>query len=164
MDSDHTGPVGPFTTVQGVPNPAQVMGRDLSPESQLAMLRQLTKRTGVVHEAQVMHLRLWPFSVDPELTRAVAKVDLDKRVVNYEWEDPDKREGWRPDRQYLTRVDRLLESVRFLLGEGWELTIKMNGSTTIFASRTTSARKGKQSASKRGKRRAGTRSKKRNRR
>lgn len=48
----------------------------LTPTQQLESLAALTKKTGAIHEAQALNLRLWPFSVDPELDRSQVQIDL----------------------------------------------------------------------------------------
>jgi len=98
--------------------------------SQLLRLRALTNTTGALHEAQALQLRLWPFTIDSELDKAEAKVDIEGRRIKWTWEAKHSSR-WKPDKQYLFRLQELKKSVQLMLGDTWSFTIKMNG-RTIF--------------------------------
>lgn len=104
----------------------------LNTEQQLLALRSLTQQTGILHEAQVHQIKLWPFAVDPTLTANEAAVDLENKAVTYQW----KRPGAPPlptDKRYFARLQKLAEAVAFLLGPDWRLTVAING-VQIFPS------------------------------
>jgi hypothetical protein len=100
---------------------------NLSNDEQIAVLRGLTKRTEILHEAQVLQLRLWPFAVDPSLSNSEASIDFPTHQVSFAWKDTDKSQTWKATSKYLSGIDRLQESVRFLLGNGWKISVSMNG-------------------------------------
>lgn len=95
--------------------------------AQLAQLRVLTERMGVVHEAQKQQLLLAPFSVDPQIDRHDARIDLDNRIVRYEWESVGRSVTWMPDARYVERLESMAKQVQFLLGGSWQTVVNMNG-------------------------------------
>lgn len=50
---------------------------------QIGMLRDMTRRTGAIHEAQVLQLRMWP-RLFAGSTSSETKVDAEKKIVTYE--------------------------------------------------------------------------------
>lgn len=117
---------------------------------QLVMLRQMFQNTGVLHEAQALHLRLWPFRVDPELDKADAHLDWALRPeeqaeldnpdrdgpskqfqgegrVRYEWLAVKRPLKWKPPVQYRAGLKALAGWVKFLLGPKWKTTVVLNG-------------------------------------
>ncbi len=102
---------------------------NLDHSQQLALLRGLTKRTGAIHEAQVMQLRLWPFAVDPQLDRAEADVDVEGKQVLYRWENSDAPRNFAPDKKYAERLTKLEDSIKFMFGASWKVTVALNGNS-----------------------------------
>jgi hypothetical protein len=98
--------------------------------TQLLRLRALTGTLGALHEGQAMQLRLWPFTIDPELIKAEAHVDIENRKIVYIWKANHKK-NFKPDKQYRFRLQELAKSIHLMLGETWTFTIKLNG-TRIF--------------------------------
>jgi hypothetical protein len=134
----------------------------LSPTQQLLLLKDFTKKTGVIHEAQAMQLRLWPFTIDPTIDSAEAEVDFETKKVTYQWVDSDKPEGWKPDARYKRRLEALDKSIKeILLGHAWKMEVQMNGSSIFSSGDIRSARKqrskSKRKQSKQRSRRAGRR-------
>jgi hypothetical protein len=93
------------------------------------MLREMTERTGCLHEAQVLQIRLWPFAVDPSLDTTHADVDLEKRSLTYHWE---AKNASTVDKNYRHRLNELSKSVDLLLGPSWAMDVRLNG-VSIFS-------------------------------
>ena len=104
--------------------------------SQLVLLRGLFQRFGVLHEAQVLQLRLWPFAVDPSLNKSEAKVDMEARVVTFLWTGS----TFNIDKKYQSRLKTLSDNVKFLLGEVWSIEVILEG-ITIFSTPDTNVSK-----------------------
>ena len=97
--------------------------------AQLVMLRSMTERFGSIHEAQALQLKLWPFTVDPSLINSKAEVDVEGKGVDFYWE----RLGtdFVINRGYQKRLKELENNVKFLLGDNWLMTVRLN-QTLIF--------------------------------
>jgi hypothetical protein len=94
--------------------------------TQLLKLRVLTERFGVIHQAQRLNLQLWPFTIDPELEKSEAHVDIENHSVNFLW-IANHSKGWVPDEAYRFRLQELGKSIALMLGNTWTFTIKVNG-------------------------------------
>jgi hypothetical protein len=97
--------------------------------AQLVMLRDMTRHFGTIHEAQVLQLRGWPFTVDPSLEKSEARVDIEGKKVEFVWTGSTMK----IDKKYQFRLKTLGSNVKFLLGDDWEITVNSNG-VTIFNS------------------------------
>ena len=95
--------------------------------AQLVMLRGMTRRFNILHEAQSLQLRLWPFVVDPSLDKTEAHVDIEGKMVNFIWIGSKKK----IDAKYQYRLKTLDSNVKFLLGEDWSMSVVRDG-VTIF--------------------------------
>ena len=104
------------------------------------MLRDMTERLGILHEAQLLQLRLMPLAVDPGLTKSEAAVDIEGKSITYTWERP----AWKPDKGYQTRLRALADAVELYFGPAWHLKIIQNGEVLTIPHKTT-----KQSSPKR---------------
>lgn len=103
-------------------------GKGLDQTQQLVALQGMTERLGVLHDAQVLQLKMWPFAVDPELAGASAEVDIPAKRLVMLWLDPKKPNGFAPKGHYLTRLKHLARSVKLiLLGAAWSFEVQMNG-------------------------------------
>ena len=111
----------------------ETMSSDLTWEQQLIMLRAMSERMGVMHEAQVLQLRLWPFSVDPNLPHKgqEIRVDLEAGTVHYVWVDSDRPDDWTPDKRYQDRLKILDRWTRWMLGSKFKVQVDLNN-VTIF--------------------------------
>ena len=56
------------------------MSETLSTKEQLIQLKAITERTGAIHEAQAMQLRMWPLLI-PQIQEAQVSVDTDRHYV-----------------------------------------------------------------------------------
>jgi hypothetical protein len=90
---------------------------------QLLMLKAVTLRLGVLHEAQALQLKMWPLAALPFITKSVAKVDVESRTVSFDCEAPSVRKT-----KKLTQGCTALESwVRFLLWDDSVVFVRING-------------------------------------
>lgn len=97
----------------------------LTQTQQLLALRNLTERFGIVHEAQQIQLRYWPFVADPGLDNSVAKVDIEAKTVHFVWT---RRRAPLLGNAYRFRIDRFVQEIHdTLLGPDWRVTIEVNG-------------------------------------
>ena len=133
--------------------------KTLTATEQLVLLRDMTERLGVVHEAQALQLRLCPYAVDPSLESSVAEVNLDEKKVFFRWGSPQRgvtSQGF--DAAYKKRLKALDQHIRFMFGESWTVVVTMNGSS-IFPLKSNVRAKPKKPAKRSppGTKRAGTR-------
>jgi len=99
---------------------------------QLILLKGITNMTGVLHEAQVLQLQLYPLMVYEKGTSSVAEVDFEKRAIKFKvtvLETP-------PDEQHKKAVAQLVDWVRWLLWDHASVSVefilpkgKSNGSS-----------------------------------
>lgn len=87
--------------------------------TQLILLKGITKLTGALHEAQIQHLKHWPYAVQQKgLTGFEINVDQDSLVVLYFLQVKGKASK---------DISRLVPWVKWLLGDEWEVKINVNG-------------------------------------
>lgn len=94
-------------------------------EEQLLSLRALTDQTGALHEAQVLQLKMWGGIAfhHLKLGQWTAEVDVPSKSVSYKLE-----KGKRPTKAVFARTIVILdESIHWLLGDQWQLTVAENG-------------------------------------
>lgn len=92
---------------------------------QIISLKDLTKRTGALHEAQINQLRIW-FQLlfdDIDPTTSTFTWDVDLQQVTYLLKTKIKRYLSLKQKELLI----LLNSIKFLLGEEWSLLFIVNG-------------------------------------
>jgi hypothetical protein len=85
----------------------------------LVLLRGMTKKLGILHEAQALQLRLWPYTVDPTIEKCESRVDMDASRVEFVWFGPSVK----LDAKYTKRLETLSDNVKFLLGEEWKISV-----------------------------------------
>lgn len=98
---------------------------------QILILKNLTKTTGAIHEAQLNQLRIW-FQllfeeIDPNTAQLNWSIPEDKSapVVTYSFKMKNKK--YLENKQMQALI--LLNSVKFLLGDHWGLKFEINGKT-----------------------------------
>lgn len=101
--------------------------KELTYEQQLQYLKGVTTRTGGLHEAQVLQLKLWPYTVDPEISDTKAEVDVAHKAIDYHWVLLSRPRKWSPDKRYTGRLEALVSSVKWMLGDTWKVQVFMNG-------------------------------------
>jgi hypothetical protein len=89
---------------------------------QLMLLRDITKRTGILHDAQVLQLKMWPLILLPFSKSAKAKIDTTKYEITFEVDVHGKL-----PKDADTHFGRLNEAVKWLLGKEWLVRVKVRG-------------------------------------
>jgi hypothetical protein len=87
---------------------------------QLMALKALTKETGVLHDAQVFQLKLWPL-VMTHATKSEFTVDFDFKDIIF---NITETKGKVPT-QFTKRLKLLCKYTQNLLGEDWTVTVKL---------------------------------------
>lgn len=94
-------------------------------QQQLLLLREQTRRMGVLHDAQVLQLKMWPRAYFVKSTSATqVSVDIEKKrlvfqVVVAKGKTPEGAMG--PS----AAASRLAESAHWLLGPSWDVEIRV---------------------------------------
>ena len=120
--------------------------------AQLVVLRDLSKRFELLHQAQELQLALWAeVCVDSGynyLEKNMFKAVFSTKTVHYEWT------GKFPKLtdKYLSRLSELHRNVQFLLGSEWNLQILFNG-VPIYPIRENAGKSGNSSRNRRAKKR-----------
>lgn len=86
-------------------------------EQQLLELRAVTLPWGWLHELQIKQLQMWGMLAIPECKGLQLSVDLDRWVVKYDSIISPESE------MPKNLLDGLARSVRWLLGEGWDVCV-----------------------------------------
>jgi hypothetical protein len=89
----------------------------------LNALKSLTQQFGILHELQTAQLKLWPFAIDPNLDKTEAEVDFESNLIIFKWQSA---KFSKIDQKYKQRLHKLLISVRYLLGDNWQIHILLN--------------------------------------
>ena len=88
----------------------------------LLLLRDLTKRTGILHEVQVEQLKMWPLIAFEHATNSEFTWDNTTKNVCFSI----KTEGASP-KKMNERFNWLDQAVKALLGPEWAIKVKING-------------------------------------
>lgn len=89
------------------------MDEQLSTEEQLIMLRDMTKKLNVLHEAQVLQLKYWFFMLYSEVSKFEIVFDPDRAMVTYKVIALKNVEEFENNKN----LDTLRGYIRFLLGQ-----------------------------------------------
>ncbi|MDE2425727.1 MAG: hypothetical protein KGO96_07455 [Elusimicrobia bacterium] len=90
---------------------------------ELIKLRDLTRRTGLLTEAQVNHLKYWPMIVDSCIVGCEAHFNYDKSELEYQMKVKEKV----LPKDFENRLKKLEEWSQFLLGNEYLIKVKVNG-------------------------------------
>ena len=63
---------------------------EVSLKDQLMQLKAMTIRTGSIHEAQILQLKMWPLLI-PNVTKAAFSIDTDRKLVSFKCESSSNR-------------------------------------------------------------------------
>lgn len=88
----------------------------------LLLLRDLTKRTGILHEIQVGQLKMWPLVAFDNATTSEFSWDSTKKMVCFVIQT----QGPAP-KKMRARFTWLDQSVKALLGHEWGIKVAING-------------------------------------
>ncbi len=89
-------------------------------QEQLVVLRGMTAQTGVLHEAQLFQLRLWPHALFDKISNAEIRIDQEKYTIEYvfTWKIKGKKTA-----DFKRRAKYLGKSIHWLLGDHWQVTV-----------------------------------------
>ena len=91
---------------------------------QLLALRALTRATGVLHEAQILQMKLWPFVLFPKhKVKYELSIDQDAKRVIYSMLLP---ETPKPPKDSQKALKGLEEVLQWLLGTEWLLEVQVD--------------------------------------
>lgn len=91
---------------------------------QLCWLKEMTKRTGMLHSAQTLQMNVWPRVLFDNLASGRANVDTDSKVVCYQLELASEE----PDQERLSGV--LSQYTKRLLGSDWCVSVEVKSPDT----------------------------------
>ena len=104
----------------------------LDPWGQILLLRKMTDLTGVLHEAQVQQLKIWPLLAVPNASSSEFTWDPDMKVVEFVLRLNPKAPFLTAD-ETLMRLQGLDRSVKQMLGDGWHITVSF-GKKSVYSS------------------------------
>lgn len=81
-------------------------------------LQHLTRRTGMLHEAQILNLKMWPRVIVPGCSASEVRVDMEKCNVDYNLTVRGKAA-----KAFKQRLDSLTEATQWMLGAEWQVRI-----------------------------------------
>ena len=83
---------------------------------QLLVLKQMTQTTGMLHEAQILQLKLWPYVLFPKTkVKYTLKIDPTKKQIEYEFIGKYPKGKW----------EVLERDIQWLLGDEWYLLVRV---------------------------------------
>lgn len=89
-------------------------------EEQLILLRDLTKRMSVLHDAQRLQLQMWPIVLFQEAKNVQSELSMDKREITFLVQQPGKA-----TKDFKTSCATLNDWVKWLLGDEWIVKVKL---------------------------------------
>jgi hypothetical protein len=105
-----------------------------SVRQQLQVLKETTRLTGGLHEAQVLNLKMWPLILFTNVCGSSFSWDPDKKTVSFvlvlEPKAKKKKQAW-----WEKRVNILNEWVHELLGSEWIVEVSDGKITTLRGKR-----------------------------
>jgi len=91
-------------------------------KAQLLLAKDLTRRTGILVEAQITQLRIWPMvSFDDVSDVEINPLDVETKTIHYLWRVRKVPSG----ADLMRRAEQLGGWVRSLLGDDWKINIKI---------------------------------------
>ncbi len=87
---------------------------------QLMLLRNLTKTTGLLHDAQLLQLKMWSLVFSSHVSSCEMHIDQEKQQIDFHL----KTKGRTPA-DFQERCGHLVEWVQKLLGGEWLVRIKI---------------------------------------
>jgi hypothetical protein len=95
---------------------------DAQIKAQLGQLKALTVRTGIVHEAQVLQLQMWPMVVFPHAMTATADINTENRSVFFKIHT--SLSALRNSKSHVKAVGFLTEWIRNILWDDTAVNIQ----------------------------------------
>lgn len=97
----------------------------------IVRLRDVFRRTGMLHDLQLFNLKYWPLVAFPMAKKAKAVVNFEERDISFELDVPWYKRT--PDAR--ARAKGLNESVQFLLGPDFRILVAVNGKAIFTGER-----------------------------
>ena len=94
-----------------------------SHEEQLLLLRDMTARMGVIHDAQMLQLKMWPLVLFDNVKKCEEHVNIEQKVL--EFHILQTKGKYAVDRE--KRFEHLVDWSKWLLGHDWIVRIKERG-------------------------------------
>jgi hypothetical protein len=94
-----------------------------SQEEQLLLLRDMTARMGVLHEAQILQLKMWPLVLFDNIKKCEEHVNIEGKVLEFHILQTKGKYPADKDK----RFDVLIDWSKWLLGHDWLVRIKERG-------------------------------------
>jgi len=98
---------------------------------QLLLLRAMTERTGVLHEAQILQLKMYPIAMITSSKSAEIKIDIEGKSVDFQLK-LDKKKN--PDLE--KQCEMVSDAVKWLLGPEWLVRLRVREKTIYRGART----------------------------
>ncbi len=93
---------------------------EASLEEQLVLLKDWTRRMGVLHEAQILQLKTAPWGYFPTVKSFEVYPDLEKHDILFEL----KLDGKKPA-DFKNQCERVDNWIKWLLGDEWIVRVKV---------------------------------------
>lgn len=106
------------------------MSNTLDKAEQLALLKEMLASRGILHEAQVLQLKIWPLIAMEHATSSETRFYFDEKLVVFVVKVPKKA---KEPKDMKVRLEKLTESVKWLLGDEYNVEV-CQGRKTIFRS------------------------------
>ncbi len=94
----------------------------------LYTLRDVTERTGILHELQVKNLKMWPL-VMIHAKDATCAFDYETRTVTYDIGSIDKPKP----KNFQERLEALGKAVKQLLGDSYGIVVNLKGKKVFWS-------------------------------
>jgi len=95
---------------------------ELTIHQQLGLLKDLTVRLGMIHEAQSLQLKHWPLLI-PNVDKAKAEVDVERKLVMYNCES----KKFRKTKKVLKYFENIDSWTKQLLWDETSVQFLVNG-------------------------------------
>jgi hypothetical protein len=98
---------------------------------QLQMLKEQTRLTGALHEAQVVQLKMWPLVLFQDWSKSEFTWDPDQKYVAFKMSKGKKKTRTKAPKlaDHQERVDVLAGWVQELLGSEWRVQVQFGPDT-----------------------------------
>jgi hypothetical protein len=98
---------------------------------QLLLLRSMTERTGILHEAQLLQLKMYPIAMITNSKSAEIKVDIEGKVIDFFLKLDKKKNA-----ELEIQCERVSEAVKWLLGPDWLVRVRVRDKVIFRGPRT----------------------------
>lgn len=97
-----------------------------SPEwEQLMMMREMTRRTGIMHESQMLQLKIWPRVLFQDSSKAEVSIDMVERSMYFRIAVDGSKSTAANGRK--SAAERLDSFVKAMMGDEWHVEVAVKG-------------------------------------